>query len=113
MEGIVDGRAVDDCFYCALLYPEEEDCPHCAKRLHYQPARMSEGPSPSQRWPLLVQQFQAHPTAAHAQALLELVHQNPEELRGRLGTAGTPSIETLRELFSSPTEVERIQHDDE
>ena len=109
MEGIVDGRAVDDCFYCALLYPESEDCPQCGKRLRYQPAQMAEGPSLIETWHVLLKQFQAETSPAHAQALLEHVHQHPEELKDKLGTASAPSIQTLREIFS----VALSQSDDE
>jgi hypothetical protein len=42
VEGIFDGRAVDSCFLCELLYPDAhaEDCPRCGRRMRYQPAVM-------------------------------------------------------------------------
>jgi hypothetical protein len=42
VEGIFDGRAVDGCFLCELLYPDAhaDDCPRCGRRMRYQPAVM-------------------------------------------------------------------------
>lgn len=42
MEGIIDGRARDDCFVCGLLWPETEDCPRCRHRLSWQPAMLAD-----------------------------------------------------------------------
>jgi hypothetical protein len=77
MESIRDGQARDRCFYCALLYPELEACPQCGNRLHYQPASMSE--DWLTRSDALVKQFQADPSASHAEAVLRLWHQYADD----------------------------------
>ncbi len=43
MEGVFDGRAVDDCFYCDLLYPGQysDDCPQCGRQMRYRPASLA------------------------------------------------------------------------
>ena len=57
MEGISDGRALDRCFYCALLFPDVESCPRCGNRLRYQPARMAPSQSLQAEWDRIVKQF--------------------------------------------------------
>ena len=99
MEGIRDGRAVDRCFYCALLYPELELCPRCGNRLHYRPARMAPSQSLQESWSELVKRFQAGATREHAQEVLEFYFENHAELDFTLDSPGSPSLEELRQSF--------------
>ncbi len=47
MEGIRDGEAVDNCFLCALIFPDlyADDCPRCRRRMRYSPAEHLDGPA--------------------------------------------------------------------
>ncbi len=40
MEGIEDGRAVDDCPYCVFVEPGITPCPQCQNRMRYVSARL-------------------------------------------------------------------------
>lgn len=46
MEGIEDGRAVDDCPHCVFVDPTVRPCPQCGNRLRYEVAELIE---PEQR----------------------------------------------------------------
>jgi hypothetical protein len=78
MEGIVDGGAIDSCFYCKLLYPELEPCPRCGNRLRYRSASMGTDSSPEEQVSALLKVFQLARTGANAVALLQLMHRHPE-----------------------------------
>jgi hypothetical protein len=100
MEGIQDGRAVDSCFFCALLYPELDTCSRCGKRLRYLPARMMSAEELQVRCAALVAAFRAAPSPEKAQALLLLLHQFGDEA-GIPGRGDFPSIASLRRAFSA------------
>lgn len=99
MEGICDGRPVDRCFYCALLYPELELCPHCQNRLHYEPASMMSPDQWQERCDSLVKHFQANPSRQSAEALLRLLHSYADEGQITFGQAGMPSMDSLRSAY--------------
>lgn len=42
MEGIEDGRAVDDCYHCVFVEPGARPCPNCHNRMRYVPASLTE-----------------------------------------------------------------------
>ena len=75
MEGIRDGRAVDTCFYCALLYSELDSCPKCKKRLRYDPASMMNAEELEERGQNLLDAFRKAPGPGEAEAVLRLLHQ--------------------------------------
>ena len=85
MEGIVDGGAIDTCFYCDLLYPEIEACPRCGNRLRYRSASMAESPAPEEQIEVLVKAFREARSEANAILLLQLMHQHPEAVTGAIG----------------------------
>ena len=101
MEGIRDGRAVDRCFYCALLYPNLKSCPRCGNRLHYQPASMTPSQPVHVGWSAVLKQFQENATQEHAQLLLEFLFQNQDELDVTLGSPEHPSLDELRSFFDA------------
>ena len=96
MEGIRDGQPVDSCFHCALLYPDADDCPHCGKRLHYQPASMMSAEEIEERSKTLIAAFRSCSGPAEAEALLRHLHQHQGEISLRPGEADCPTIEALR-----------------
>lgn len=98
MEGIRDGRAVDSCFYCALLYPALDSCERCGKRLRYEPALMMPADRVEMHLQNLVKHFQEAATPATAEALLRFLHDYGEEIH--LELIALPSIEILRQVYN-------------
>ena len=115
MEGIVDGCAVDDCFWCALLYPEQDECPRCSKRMRYVAASLMDDVTLAA---VLEQQLVAYQTA-RAQAdhaddnrqerierlttLLEHLHRYAPAALAILDDLGGPPLARLRHHWESLT----------
>ncbi len=99
MEGIADGRAVDTCFYCALLYPQLPLCPCCDNRMHFQRARMQSSESLAQEIDQRIQAFLREQTVAHATELLQLLHDGEEEAIDYFEEQSSVSLLQLRRLF--------------
>lgn len=107
MEGITDGRAVDTCFHCGLLYPEAcaRDCPRCGRRMRYQPAIFMDEPALRDA---LRARADAYAGAAGTDArrrclhaLLALVHDHaPASLR-LLAELGGPDLDALRRAYEA------------
>ncbi|MEM9488525.1 MAG: hypothetical protein AAGC55_05245 [Myxococcota bacterium] len=103
MEGIRDGRAVDDCFRCALLYPGDDDCQLCGRRMRYMPATLVT--------PETIAQTVRELTAGYTQAsqpaeqgrrlarLLAFVHRHGEVAQAALDQPGGRRLDQLRSDF--------------
>ncbi len=92
MEGIFDGRAADDCFYCTLLEPGIEPCPHCAGRMRWLPAALLSEPE-------LRIQLAREATATTKEALYALftmLHRFAPASLEALEELGEPSLSELR-----------------
>ncbi len=112
MEGISDGMAVDDCFYCALLYPNLSDCLRCGKRFKYRPARMRSSARLEDVLDDVIADFQESPGPRSATALLELWHELGEEAE-RFAIDSRVAIEQLRAHFDAPNAGAFTQCDEE
>ncbi len=78
MEGIVDGRAVDRCYFCELLYPGLASCPLCGNRLHYLPAHMEDVEETVIKIAECRAAFRERPSLESAKELLERMHEMGE-----------------------------------
>lgn len=104
MEGIFDGRAVDGCFYCELLYPEActDECPRCGRRMSYQPAIMMSDVELGALIRDRVRAFAGADAAARPDRLIELceaLHRfAPTSLAilEQLAPSGGPTLDDLR-----------------
>lgn len=107
MEGIVDGRAVDRCFYCALLYPAREDCSRCGRRMRYiAAAMMSAEELAASLGERLASYRQAASKSARAEALielLELLYRHEPDALAALVELGGPSVDDLRVAYEATT----------
>ncbi|WP_428261429.1 hypothetical protein [Haliangium sp.] len=110
MEGIADGRAVDDCFHCALLYPREcrDDCPGCGRRMRWQPASMVSEVALSEQLDVAVAEYEAVGEVATRReallALLVLLHRYAPVALALLADrarAGGPDLERLRRDYEA------------
>ncbi len=101
MEGIADGMAVDDCFYCAQLYPGLAPCPSCDNRFHYRVATMRHAEVTSARMDDAIAAYRREPGQESATALLTLWHELGEEadslVRKRV------ALSELRAHFTRPS----------
>jgi hypothetical protein len=79
MEGIRDGRAIDHCFYCALLYPDLPECPRCQGKLRYEPAIMMDAREAQEKLGQLWHALGRAPNPELAEQILVLVHQLEDE----------------------------------
>jgi hypothetical protein len=107
-----DGRAVDGCFVCELLYPDtcQQDCPRCGRRMRYQPAIMMSDDALRDSVRERVIAF-AHAGPALRQArlieLLEHLHRFAPvslDILDELGGAGAPDLDALRRAYQSLVE---------
>ncbi|ACY15995.1 hypothetical protein [Haliangium ochraceum] len=128
MEGIFDGRAVDTCFYCALLYPaagaddlpgesdESDDpadhdegdefaaadeCPICDRRMRYRPAADMSDPALREAVAGRLAAYRQAPSMPALRALLELVHDFAPASLAQLRALGGPRIEALRDAYEA------------
>ncbi|MCP4448087.1 MAG: hypothetical protein GY811_22540 [Myxococcales bacterium] len=99
MEGISDGRAVDSCYFCALLYPDLEPCPECQNRFHYRPARMLEADSAERELMAAIARYQQAPNIETTTQLLTLWHEVGELAVTILASANVHLCE-LRKHFT-------------
>lgn len=104
MEGISDGRAVDSCFYCALLYPDLEPCPLCKNRLRYQSARMWDAPRSERAFADAVARYRSLPCAETATNLLILWHDLGDEATLLAAATGIRAKDLLRHFPGSKSQ---------
>ncbi len=89
VEGIRDGGAVDDCFHCALLYPDREDlCPRCSSRMHYEPAALRDAVAIEAELTDLIGAYMGAQSAATLEPLLTALHRYLPASADQLGPAG-------------------------
>ena len=112
MEGIVDGQAMDSCFYCALLYPAEatgadtqDDCPLCGGRMRYRPAAMMSdadlGARVREHRDAYVQATDTGERRQRLIALLTLLHDYAPAALAMLADTGGPTLDALRRDFEA------------
>jgi hypothetical protein len=107
-----DGRAVDGCFVCELLYPDayQHDCPRCGRRMRYQPAiMMSEAALRDSVHERVLAFAHAGPRLRQARLieLLEHLHRfAPASLYSldELGDACAPDLDELRRDYQALVE---------
>lgn len=109
MEGIVDGRAVDDCFWCGLLHPGRDECPRCDRRMRYVAAAMMDDVALAESLAQKVAAYHAADDddrsgrAERLTALLEQLHGHAPASLTILDELGGPSIATLRREWNALT----------
>lgn len=86
VEGIRDGAAVDQCFYCALLFPATKDCPRCQGRVRYRPASLARDEDLRALCQAALSEFANSPTRERAERLGELAFEMGEEVHDLLGS---------------------------
>jgi hypothetical protein len=101
-----DGRAVDGCFVCELLYPDQHphDCPRCGRRMRYQPAiMMSDAALRDSVRERVLALAHAAPQARGARLieLLEHLHRFAPASLDVLGELGAPDLDALRRDYHS------------
>ncbi len=104
MEGISDGIAVDDCFYCSLLHTELEACPLCGNSMRYQHAALLNTPDIETQVDALQRDYQISPSLAHAKLLLLFLHRFGHEAIDFHRGAYPGAIEDMKSLFPAPPE---------
>ncbi len=95
MEGISDGRAVDRCYFCDLLYPGLAECPVCGNRLRYIPAHMVDAEETVIKIAECITAFRDRPSLPSAKALLELMFEAGEPVL----ELGQEDLNALRYYF--------------
>lgn len=114
MEGIADGMAVDDCFYCTILYPSLDDCPKCGNRFRYRPAQMRSSDCIEPAISSAIAAFSSAPSTQSAAALLTLWHELDEEAAS-FAIAERVALGELRAHFDVPLQTSAVsdREDDE
>jgi len=95
LEGIRDGRALDNCFVCGLLFPDIGECPRCGCRMHYVPAESVDIESVVSE---CLARYSTDPKAMLEELLTTLHSYAPHSL-DLLEAAGGPTLDELRRLW--------------
>lgn len=74
MEGIRDGRPVDDCFVCGLLWPGLIPCPRCGGGMKWVAAQLVDDDAARARVVAAHDAYLAAPSRATLEPLLVLLH---------------------------------------
>ena len=106
MEGIFDGRAVDSCFYCLLLYPGQEDCPRCHSRMRYAAAAMMSDADLADALNQSIERYRSPVDSRPARVtalldLLDLIHRYAPTSLALLGDLGGPALAELRRAYEA------------
>ena len=102
MEGISDGIAVDDCFYCSLLHTQLEACPLCGNSMRYQHAALLSSADIETQVDTLQRDYQLSPSQVLAKVLLSFLHRFGHEAIDYHRGAYPGAIEDMKSLFQSP-----------
>ncbi len=99
MEGIRDGFAGDDCFVCALLWPDTRPCRRCGGAMRWHHAAISDEAVQLVKVGRALDAWQASAGDDELDTLLDVLHVGlPESLEALAGLGG--SLDELRQAWA-------------